>query len=70
MSRTKVNSLVQFLVFFMLIGFVVTCNFLLFGSFFEWNEQEIKRAAIATFLNVLFLTILFCVLMHFADIRQ
>ncbi|MBQ9141266.1 MAG: HAMP domain-containing protein, partial [Lachnospiraceae bacterium] len=61
MSRTKVNSLVQFLVFFCLIGFVVTCNFMLFGSFFEWNEQEIKRAAIATFLNVLFLTILFCV---------
>ena len=61
MSRTKANGLVQFLVFFCLIGFVVTCNFMLFGSFFEWNEQEIKRAAIATFLNVLFLTILFCV---------
>ena len=61
MSRTKVNSLVQFIVFFLLIGFVVTCNFLLFGAFFEWSEQEVKRAAIATLLNVVFLTLVFCV---------
>ncbi len=59
MSRVKISSIRHFIVFFLLIGFVVTCNFLLFFSGIELNEQEIRRAAIATFLNVLFLTVLF-----------
>ena len=61
MRRINVNSIMQFIVFFMLIGFVVTCNFMLFGSFFDWSEQEVKNAAIVTFVNVLFMSLIFCV---------
>ena len=60
MRRINVNSIMQFIVFFMLIGFVVTCNFMLFGSFFDWSEQEVKNAAIVTFVNVLFMSLIFC----------
>lgn len=69
MNKGKLKGIWHFLVFFMLIGFVVTCNFLLFFSGIELNEQEIRKAAIATFVNVLFLTILFSVVDAFRRYR-
>ena len=61
-GRAKVNSIWQFIVFFMLMSFVVTCNFLLFLNFIDLKKEEIKNAATITFINVLLLTLIFCVM--------
>ena len=61
-SRAKVNNLWKFIVFFMLIAFVVTCNFLLFLDYIELEKTEIKKAAMVTLGNVLLLTLFFCVI--------
>lgn len=61
-SRGKINSIWQFVVFFLLIAFVVTCNFLLFLSSMDLESNAIKRAAPLTFGNVLLLTFLFCMI--------
>lgn len=50
----------DFLIFFGLIAFVVTCNFFLFFHSIQMSEAEIRKAAPMTFLNVLLLTVLFC----------
>ena len=60
-SRTRVNRIWQFVIFFLLIAFVVTCNFLLFLNFMHLDKAAIRNAAIITFINVLFLTLLFCI---------
>lgn len=59
MGRAKINAVWQFFVFFLLIAFVITCNFLLFGSLIDLDAEGVKRAALGTFINVLFLTLLF-----------
>ncbi|MBR3839515.1 MAG: HAMP domain-containing histidine kinase [Erysipelotrichales bacterium] len=46
-------------IFLVLIGFAVSCNFILFLSFAPMNEEAIREAAPITFVNVLFLTVLF-----------
>jgi len=50
----------KFAVFFALMGFVVTCNFLLFFRGVHMSAEEIKRAAPVTFCNIIFLTAVFC----------
>ena len=61
-SRFKTTSIGTFFVFFMLMGFVVTCNFLLFLQFVDLSTARIYKAAPATLINVLFLAIVFCML--------
>ena len=63
-SRTKnrIRNIWKFIIFFMLIAFVVTCNFLLFLNFIEIEEAKVRDAAPITFLNVLLLTMIFCVI--------
>lgn len=61
-SRIRPNAIVSFIVFFILVGFVVTCNFLLFLNFLDLEGEAVKKAAIATFINVLFITVLFSVI--------
>lgn len=61
-SRVKASRIWHFFVFFCLIAFVVTCNFLLFLHAMELNEEEIRKAAPITFFNIVVITIIFCVL--------
>ena len=61
MGRAKINSLRNFMVFFLLVAFVVTCNFLLFFNFMDFDAATIKKAAWITFANVLLLSLLFSV---------
>lgn len=61
-GRMRLLSIWQFILFFLLVAFVVTCNFLLFMHSMELNEQEIRDAAPITFYNIILLTVLFCVL--------
>lgn len=55
------EGVMRFIIFFLLIGFVVTCNFYLFMSGMQMDEAEIREAAPITFYNVLLLTAVFCV---------
>lgn len=48
----------QYLIFFLLISFVVTCCFLLFLNSPEIELPDVRRSAIITFGNVLFLSFL------------
>lgn len=54
----------NYIIFFMLVAFVVTCCFLLFFAFLQHNvpeiftEENIRNAAAATFVNVLLLSAL------------
>jgi len=48
-----------FVAFFLLIGFVLTCNFLLFFSYIDMTPKEVRFAAVITFGNVAFLAIIF-----------
>lgn len=66
-GRAKIKSIWNFIIFFMLIAFVVTCNFLLFLNSMDLDETQIRNAAKLTFLNVILLTILFCL---FDNIRR
>lgn len=58
-GRAKINSIWQFIVFFLLIAFVVTCNFLLFLNSMDLDETAVRDAAPITFVNILVLTLLF-----------
>lgn len=61
-GRMKLWGIWQFILFFLLVAFIVTCNFLLFMHSMELNEQEIRDAAPITFYNIILLTVLFCIL--------
>lgn len=61
-SKAKINSIWKFIVFFLLIAFIVTCNLLLFLNFIDLDEAAIRKAAPITFINVLLLTLLFCMI--------
>lgn len=54
------RSIWNFIVFFALMSFIVTCNFFLFLSFMQMNEAEVRAAAPITFANIIFLSLLFC----------
>lgn len=60
-KRAIIDALTHFIVFFMLIAFVVTCNFFLFLNSMQMNEMEIREAAPVTFWNIILMTVLFCV---------
>lgn len=53
------DTVKHFLVFFTLIAFVVTCNFILFMNGMQMNEAEVREAAPITFYNIILLTVLF-----------
>lgn len=52
----------NYVVFFLLVSFVVTCCFLLFLRSIDLTKDMVQGAARATFLNVLFLSLLFAVI--------
>ena len=52
----------NFLIFFLLIAFVVTCTFLLFFDSVSLPEEDIRRFAPIIFQNVIVLTVLFYVI--------
>lgn len=62
LRRVRGSHIWDFIVFFFLIAFVVTCNFLLFLNAMNLNEEEIRNAAPITLFNIVILTIIFCVL--------
>ena len=49
----------NYLIFFCVISFVITCSFLLFGSLVRLDEASIRTYAPWVFINVLILTVLF-----------
>ena len=61
-KERMIKAVWHFIVFFLLIAFVVTCNFVLFLHSVQMSEAEIRAAAPITFLNVLILTALFTVI--------
>lgn len=61
-GRAKLISIWQFIIFFLLIAFVVTCNFLLFLNSMDLDRAAIKGASTITFANVLLLTLIFCIM--------
>lgn len=60
--RRVIFAVWRFLIIFGLIGFVVTCNFVLFLNIAQYEKATIKGAAIVTCLNVLVITLLFYVI--------
>ncbi len=56
------SAIRHFVVFFILIAFVVTCNFLLFLGSMDLKEEQVRAYAPRTFWNIILLTIIFCVL--------
>lgn len=56
------DAVQHFVVFFLLIAFVITCNFYLFMHGMQMDEAEIRAAAPITFYNILLQTVLFCVI--------
>jgi len=55
-------SIWKFLVLFALMSFVITSNFLLFMQFVPLEDAELKSASSLTMFNVLFLTLMLCVI--------
>ena len=64
-SRMVLKTLHNYVVFFLLVGFAVTCCMMLFVKTLAhtmgivFTEENITAAALITFLNVLLLTFLF-----------
>ncbi|MBO5486635.1 MAG: HAMP domain-containing histidine kinase, partial [Eubacterium sp.] len=56
------HMLTKIVILFALIAFVVSCNFLLFLNMGNMEADEIRNAAPITFINVIFMTVLFFVL--------
>lgn len=62
MKRTNTSAIANFIVFFILMAFVVTCNFLLFLAFMDLDEEAIREAAPLTFVNIILLSLIFCLI--------
>jgi len=60
-KRLAIDAIRHFIAFFILIAFIVTCNFFLFLHSMQMNEAEIREAAPITFWNIILLTVLFCI---------
>ena len=58
----SIFSLRRYVIFFVLIAFVVTCSFYLFLRSFDFTREQIQENAILTFLNILFLSFIFCLI--------
>ena len=56
------SALRNFLLFFAIVGFVVTCSFLLFGASVSLSEEDVRAFAPIVFFNVLLLSALFAAL--------
>ena len=54
-------SVWKFIVLFAFLSFVITCNFLLFMQFVPLEDAELKSASSLTMFNVLFLTLMICI---------
>lgn len=61
-GRSKSKTIGKFIVFFCLMSFVITNNFLLFLHFIEVPKEMVKKAAPLTMCNVIFLTAIFCII--------
>ena len=61
-KRFVIDAIRHFIVFFILIAFVVTCNFFLFLHSMQMNEAEIRQAAPITFWNIILLTFMFSII--------
>ncbi|MBO5351945.1 MAG: HAMP domain-containing histidine kinase [Lachnospiraceae bacterium] len=60
-------SIWKFLIFFTIMSFIVTCNFLLFMQFVPLEKAQLDKAAPITAFNVVLLTVLFAL---FDEIRR
>ena len=61
-KTTSIFSFKRYVIIFVLIAFVVTCSFYLFLSSMDFTREQIQENAILTFLNILFLSLIFCVI--------
>ena len=61
-KTSSIFSLKRYVIIFVLIAFVVTCSFYLFLSSMDFTREQIQENAILTFLNVLFLSLIFCII--------
>ncbi len=61
-KTTSIFSFKRYVIIFVLIAFVVTCSFYLFLSSMDFTREQIQENAILTFLNVLFLSLIFCLI--------
>lgn len=61
-KKIILNAARNFVIFFVLIAFVVTCNFLLFLRSMDLNEAQVREYAPDTFWNIILLTVIFCAL--------
>ncbi len=52
----------RFLLFFLLTAFIVTCSMLLFLRSVDIEVELLRQNATATFINVVFLSLLFCII--------
>lgn len=59
MRKKRSYSIGNFLIFFGLVSFVVTCNFFLFLEIVDFDHERLYRAATATFVNVVWISFLF-----------
>lgn len=57
-----VYSVWKYIVLFAFLSFVITCNFLLFMQFVPLEDAELKSASSLTMFNVLFLTLMICII--------
>lgn len=60
--KQYMKIIVEFLVVFLLVAFVVTCNLLLFMQAIDFEADQIRKAAPITFVNVIFISALFSIL--------
>lgn len=56
------SFLFHFVVFFLVIGFAVTCSFLLFFSEMVPSEEHVRAVAPIVFINIVFLSVIFVVI--------
>ncbi len=61
-KTSSIFSFKRYVIIFVLIAFVVTCSFYLFLRSFDFTKEQIQENAILTFLNVLFLSLIFCII--------
>ena len=62
-NKTRsIFSLKRYIIIFLLIAFVVSCSFFLFLGSMNFTKEEIQANAILTFLNVMFLSLIFCLI--------
>lgn len=60
----------EFVIFFLLVSFVVTCNMVLFLHNATISEAEIRQAAPVTFINVIMIAALFTIIDQYRRYRQ